>query len=289
MSIGVALFGQTVEHIVALARHAETLGFEHAWLGDHVFVPTELSSRHPYPGRARDPVVGGALHIYDLWVAVGALISATKRMTVSTGVAIAPLRHPLITARAALTAHQMSGGRFRLGIGIGWMPEEFLALDVPFHERAKRTEEVLEILRKIFAGGTTEHMGRFYSFTKTEMTHAPADIPIFIGGTAPQAVRRAALCADGWYSPYVRLDECLAIKENIQHIRTEAGLGAKPYTFHVRATKMDRDTIARYREAGFEHLILTWDAIDSADPANVTLDAKLRALDKVAASVDLVN
>jgi probable F420-dependent oxidoreductase len=288
LSIGIALFGQNAEHLIALSRRAELLGFDNAWLGEHIFVPSQLATKHPYEGRARDPVVGGALHIYDLWAAVGALIGATERLTLSTGVAIAPLRHPLITARAALTSHQMSGGRFRLGLGIGWMPEEFAALDVPFDERAKRTEEAIEILRKLFAGGAAEHRGRFYAFPETEMTKTAVNIPIIIGGTVSSAVQRAALLGDGWYSPFLPLEACSAIRKEIERIRKEAGLSHKPYSYHVRPTgKIDHGLLARYRDEGFENLIVTWDAIASEDPANATLDSKLRTLENFASSIDI--
>jgi alkanesulfonate monooxygenase SsuD/methylene tetrahydromethanopterin reductase-like flavin-dependent oxidoreductase (luciferase family) len=288
MTIGFSVFTMPIEDILAIGRHAEGLGFDNAWVGEHVFAPTHLDTPHPYSGRKRDPVQGSDQHIYDLWVMVGALIGAAPKLTVSTGIAITPLRHPLITARAALTAHQMSRGKFRLGIGVGWMAQEFDALGVPFKERAARTEEIVEILRRVFAGGHVEHTGRFYAFPLTQMTEKPASIPIIFGGTAPAAVRRAALMGDGWYSPFIDLEKCVEIRHDIERIRAEAGLGDKPFSYHVRpTTRIDRDVVAKYRDAGFDNLGTIWEMIHPEDSKTTTLDFKLQALDRCAAAMGL--
>lgn len=288
MSVGLSLFGQNIEDLVALTRHGESLGFDDAWLGEHIYAPSELSVQHPFSGRPRPPISGADTHIYDVWVAMGALIAATSRMTIAPGVAILPLRNPLITARAAITAHRISGGRTRMAVGIGWLPEEYEALGVPFKERASRTEEGVAILRKAFAGGEFEHSGRHYNFPPTQMTSEPVDVPILFGGTQSKALRRAALMGDGWYSPLLSFEDTLEVKRQIDQLRAENGLAGKAYAYFARPKlKMDHDLLAQYRDAGFENFVVTFDMIHPESPKTTTLDHKKRALDTCAKQIGL--
>ena len=288
MSIGFSLFAQNIEDLVALARHGESLGFDDAWLGEHIYAPSVLTVQHPFSGHPRPPVSGGDTHIYDVWVVMGALIAATSRMTIAPGVAILPLRNPLITARAAITAHRISGGRTRLGVGIGWLPEEYAALGVPFKERASRTEEGVAILRKAFAGGEFEHSGRHYSFPMTQMTPDRVDVPILFGGTEPKALRRAALMGDGWYSPLITFENTLEVKRQIDQVRAENGLAGKSFTYFARPKlKVDRNLLAKYRDAGFENFVVTFDMIHPESPKTTTLDHKKRVLETCAREIGL--
>jgi alkanesulfonate monooxygenase SsuD/methylene tetrahydromethanopterin reductase-like flavin-dependent oxidoreductase (luciferase family) len=288
MSIGFSLFGQNIEDLVALAKHGESLGFEDAWLGEHIYAPSVLTVQHALSGRARPPVSGSDTHIYDVWVAMGALIAATSRMTIAPGVAILPLRNPLITARAMITAHRISGGRTRLAIGIGWLPEEYEALGVPFKERVSRTEEGVAILRKALAGGEFEHSGRHFNFPLTQMTPERIDVPILFGGTDPRALRRAALMGDGWYSPLLSFEDTVEVRRQIEHVRGQNGLAGKSYTYFARPKlKIDRDLVAKYRDAGFENLVVTLDMIHPESPKTTTLDYKKRVLETCAKEIGL--
>ncbi|MFO1188610.1 MAG: TIGR03619 family F420-dependent LLM class oxidoreductase [Alphaproteobacteria bacterium] len=288
MTIGFAINTNPVREFVEIARHAEAVGFDDVWVGEHVIVPFDSASMHPYAGRPRPPIAEVDDRIYDVWVMVGAILAATTRLTVATGVALAPFRHPLITARAALTAHEMGGARFRLGLGVGWLAEEFTALGVPFAERAARTEEAIAILRKAFSAQPFEHAGPAYPIPRMQMAVVPTDIPIIFGGSKGRAIRRAALLGDGWYGSTIPLTECIAIRDEIHRVRDEHGLPRNRFTFHVRPVgPANRDTLGRYRDAGFENIVMSWDAIHPDDPRATSLDFKRRSLESFAKTVGL--
>ena len=122
---GISTYGFRPEHIVPVAKHAEALGFSGVWVGEHILEPAAFASVHPYDeGKDAPPVVTHVRTMYDIWLTVGAIIAATSRLRVTTGVYLLPLRHPVFSARAAISAQQLSGGRFRFGVGVGWWKEE---------------------------------------------------------------------------------------------------------------------------------------------------------------------
>ena len=126
--------------------------FDAFCVGEHVVLPVQHNSQHP--GRAGQPTSDHApiltldTIVHDALVAMGAIAGATTRLELGLGVYVVPLRHPLLTARAAASAHDFSEGRFSLGVGVGWLAEEFAALDVPFRRRGARNDEALSIMRQ---------------------------------------------------------------------------------------------------------------------------------------------
>ena len=139
-------------------------------------------------------IIDPRTELLDPWVFLGAVAAATKRLRLATGMYIAPLRHPLITARAAATLHEVSDGRFMLGVGAGWLREEFAALDVPFDERGSRLDETIEILRMGWRGGPFEFHGTHFDLGPVQVSPRPMAIPLVLGGNTGPALRRAAVC-----------------------------------------------------------------------------------------------
>src|SRR5436853_6330316 len=111
MAVGITMYSNRPEEMVPIAKHAEALGYEGVWLGDHIAVPEVMSDEHPYATRV-PMVLPGDERIYDSWVTIGAILGSTTRLKVASGIYLLPLRHPILTARACLSAHKMSGGRF---------------------------------------------------------------------------------------------------------------------------------------------------------------------------------
>jgi len=288
MRVGFTVYSNRPEEMVPICREAEALGFEGAWVGDHVVAPENQSTEHPYATRV-PMVVSGDERMYDHWMVVGGILAATSRLRVASGIYLLPLRHPLLTARAALTAHQMSGGRFRFGVGIGWLPDEFAALGVPFENRAKRFEEILDVLPKLFAGdGPVASDGPLYPFPPLQLTRQPAAIPLLFGGTAAPAVRRAALRGDGWYGTTIPLEECIALRAQIEQVRREHGLDRKPFSYTCRLVgPVTRENLARYEAAGFPDVVLPWESIHPSGQADMSIEAKLRSLARVSETLGL--
>lgn len=287
MAVGITMYSNRPEEMVPLARHAEVLGYEGVWLGDHIAVPDVMSDEHPYATRV-PMVLPGDERIYDSWVTIGAILGATSRLKVASGIYLLPLRHPILTARACLSAHKMSGGRFRFGVGVGWLADEFTMLGLSFKDRAKQTEEILDILEKLFSGKSAAHEGPVYPYPKLQMTKDPVHIPILFGGTKLPAIRRAALRGDGWYGTTIPLEECVAIMGEIARIRQENGLDKKPYEMIGRPVgPATTENLARYTKAGFTNLVLPWETVHPSGQADMSLAAKKKSLEKVAKALGL--
>lgn len=186
---------------IEIARVAEAVGFESVWGGEHVVMPSTIESAYPYTADGKIPATPET-PIPDplIWLAYVAAAAPTLRL--GTCILILPQRNPLVLAKELATLDHLSGGRVELGIGVGWLEEEFEALGVPWERRGKRNDEYVEVLRTIWSGSHVEFHGEFVDFEPLTSTPRPAQgsaIPILVGGDTPVAIRRAARLADGYF------------------------------------------------------------------------------------------
>ena len=180
------------DQLVALSKICEEVGFHGALVSDHVFFPEKIDSKYPYSEDGSPPFTAET-EWPEPWAAIAAMSTATTRLRFCTAVYLAPLRHPLLVAKAVGTAALLSGGRVALGVGAGWIEEEFRQLGQDFRTRGRRLDEMIEVLKKVWAGGMVEHHGEFTDFDRLQMSPAPREpIPIYVGGASPGALRRAA-------------------------------------------------------------------------------------------------
>lgn len=192
--------GSDGEAVQAFASLAETVGFESIWVPEHVVVPKHYTSAYPYSEDGHSPPGMEDMPDPLMWLSYAAAV--TTKIKLATGILILPQRHPLYVAKEVATLDRLSGGRVILGVGIGWLKEEFEALEVPWKRRAKRLEESVSALRSLWADGTSEFAGEFYQWQALESRPKPiqADrVPIVCGGQVPAAARRAARFGDGYY------------------------------------------------------------------------------------------
>lgn len=290
LKLGFTIYSNPVQDFVTIAKHAEALGFERVWIGEHIVAPvsSDISqSEDVHKGRARPPVVASDNRFFDLWTMVGAIAASTTKLHISTGIAVLPYRHPLATARAALTADALTAGRFSLGVAAGWLESEFDALGVPFKRRGALTNEGMDILRKIFAGGLVDHEGPAYPFPKLQMNSQAVDIPILVGGVSPSALARAATKGDGWIGPKLPFEKFLTIREEIDRIRAEVGRDQKRFDYHMHMPSADPDVVRQWEDAGFEYGVVVFDDIHPEDPRETSIDEKLRCLDATAKKLKL--
>lgn len=280
MKFGIATYGFRPDDIVPLARHAEKLGFSGIWLGEHIAEPRQFESVHPHDeGKAFVPVHTVARKMYDMWTMVGGLLGATQKLTVTTGIYLLSLRHPVATARAAITAQQIGGGRFNLGIGAGWWKEESESLGIAFEDRNKRYNESLRLLPHLFNGEWVSNEGPHFPFKELRVTEWPVRIPIVLGGTGPKALERAARIADGWYGPMVRAEESIGYKEIIEKHRAEMGL-TTPFSFQARVWgEPTMDTMAPYIKAGFDTMVIPCETFQGRLDFDMTLEQKLERIE----------
>jgi probable F420-dependent oxidoreductase len=200
------------EGAVALAEAAETAGFDSLWTVEHVVVPEEYASAYPYSPDGKMPG-GGAFDIPDplVWLAWVAAHSRTLRL--ATGILILPQRNPVITAKEVATLDALSGGRVTLGIGIGWLEEEFRFLNVPFGDRVARTEEYVAAMRALWSEDWPSFEGETVRFTRAASKPRPpgGTVPIVIGGHTRAAARRAGRIGDGFFPGKGELPELLDV------------------------------------------------------------------------------
>jgi probable F420-dependent oxidoreductase len=187
---------------VELAQAAEAAGFESIWTVEHVVVPHGYQSRYPYSPTGR---MGSGLDDYPIpdpliWLAYVA--SATRTIKLGTAILILPQRNPVITAKEVATLDHLAGGaRVLLGIGVGWLAEEFAALGAPFEHRGARTDEYVAAMRALWRDERASYKGRFVSFDQVYCRPRPAAgrIPVVIGGDTTLAARRAGRLGDGYF------------------------------------------------------------------------------------------
>jgi probable F420-dependent oxidoreductase len=247
------------EHLVPLAVAAEECGFAGMAFPDHVVHPETLDTPYPYTKdgarrwEAFTPWV-------DPWVAIGACAAATRRLRFTNNVFVLAMRNPLLAAKAISTAAVLSGDRVSVTIGVGWSNIEYQLMGQSFRNRGRRTDEMIEVLRKLWTGEMVEHHGEYYDFDRLEMNPAPAArIPIWVGGISEPALRRAAR-NDGWLSDLQTSAEIAACIEKLRSQRAALGRADEP--FDVMASASDAFTLDGYRrlaDAGVTHVLtLPW-------------------------------
>ncbi|MFQ5700032.1 MAG: LLM class F420-dependent oxidoreductase [Myxococcota bacterium] len=244
------------DQLVDLARCIEEVGFDGILLSDHLFYPEQLCSRYPYSPDG-NPGFDGATEWPDPWPAIAAMAQVTERVFFTTAIYILPLRDPLVVAKAAATLQILTGGRFALGVGVGWMREEFDQLGLDFATRGRRTDEMIPLLRALWKGGMVEHHGEFFDFDRLQQSPAPpCEIPIWVGGASPAALRRAGRLGDGWIGAGNTAAQIPPLLEEIARHRRQAGRDDRP--FEVIAAITDpptTDAIERLEAAGVTALV----------------------------------
>jgi probable F420-dependent oxidoreductase len=187
--------------ILRVARAAEALGYHSVWLFDHLFTPTKLESAYPYSADGSYAMLP-QFPFYDPVAVMGAVAGATSTLRFGTRVLIPTYRHPVVLAKELATIDAIAGGRMLLGVGAGWMAEEFDAVDVPMVDRFARMDEHIALMRQAWQQGVSAFSGRFYSHVDAGFGPQPPQpgntIPIIVGGHGDAALRRAASYGDGW-------------------------------------------------------------------------------------------
>jgi probable F420-dependent oxidoreductase len=190
----------TREGILAWAREGERLGLHSAMVADHIVFPVESRSTYPYTLDGKHPSIGDALESFSI---LGVVAGATERLRLVTSVLVLPYRNPVLTAKMAASLDVLSGGRLTLGVGAGWLQEEFEALNSPPYEaRGAVTDEWIAIFKQLWSQSPASFNGRFYRYRDIRCEPLPVQRPhppIWVGGHSRAALRRTARHGDGWH------------------------------------------------------------------------------------------
>ncbi len=267
--------------LVPLARHAEEVGFDSVAFSDHIAYPIGFSTPYPYSADGMPTYTPDTPWI-DPLVGIAACAAATTDLRFFTNVYVLGYRHPIAAAKQVASAAFVSGDRLSLGVGAGWMREEFAALDEPFERRGARMVEQVKILRALWRGGPVAHHGEFYDFDAVQLSPPPSTpIPILIGGHTDLAVRRAATIGDGWLGLDYEPDELRRIVRRLHQLRDDAGRADQPFAIvtGLRA-KPEPDLCAELAELGVTTLLTSAFGFGHTDPTD--LDGNREAMTRYA-------
>ena len=313
MEFGFSLPGRgplaTPDQILKMATRADSLRYHSLFVTDHVVLPAS-AARSVYPYAASGRLPGGANQDYlDPFALLGWLTHATQLVKLGTSVLVVPYRNPLVTAKILATLDRLSGGRIVLGVGVGWLREEFEAVAAPpFEERGRVTDEYIALMRATWTTDPVSFEGRYYRVKDVHALPKPAQprgIPVWVGGHTEGAIRRAATIGDGWHPIALRPPGLLLPDDYAKSVATlraaaqRAGRDPKAITLSLRvpmAVRSPRDKapagdrelfqgtakevlgdIQRYAALGVAHFVF--------DPATQDLKAVLANMSRFADEV----
>ena len=247
-------------YLKALAIGAEERGFHGLWLGEHVVLFDDYDAQYPYADDGRIPL-GGAHGLLEPITALSFIAAHTEKIRLGTGVCLVPQRNPVYTAKEIAALDYLSNGRVDFGVGVGWLEEEFNALEVPFERRGARCREYLGVIARLWRDDVSSYSGDFYELPPCR--HYPKPVqqpgpPLYFGGESNPALRRVADLGQGWYGFNTSVDEaeeCLARLDDLLEARgrkrSELDIVIGPYRH-----KLTKDTAVQYEDAGVDTLVV---------------------------------
>ncbi len=262
----------TPELLDAVAAGAEERGIGTIWVGEHVVLFSEYESRYPYAEDGRVPAPPGSGLLEPL-VTLTYLAARTSTVRLGTAMLLLPQRNPVYVAKEVSSLDWLSNGRVDLGVGVGWLKEEFEALNVPWERRGRRTDEYLEVLRTLWVDETSSYHGEIYDLPPCEMYPKPVQQPppIHVGGETPAALRRAARFGQGWHtfnrSPHELVTGLAELDKELEAVgrrRSELRITVCPY-FNA----LTPDSVEWYAESGADAVAALFFAFtpDDVQPA----------------------
>lgn len=287
MKIG--LFGINMARVDApdtllpLMKRVEEMGFESVWTGEHVMIPRDYASAYPFNTSGRIGVPPET-HFIDPLIALSHVAAHTTTLRLGTGINLLPQSNPLLFAKQVASLDHLSKGRVLLGLGVGWLAEEFTAMGVPFAGRGRRFDDYLRAVKKVWSGVEVEHQSDYLNwsgFKSYPLPHAPSGPPIIIGGHSPAALRRTVATGDGWFAFPKSHDELSGLLGQLRD--RAAAAGRDPATIEITALWRDfadgMASLETYREMGVHRLLVPLGLLARGD-----LGDNLERLQETAAS-----
>jgi probable F420-dependent oxidoreductase len=253
--------------IRTVATTAERLGFATIWAPEHVVLLDDHASKYPYssglPLQTDTP-------LSDPFTTLAYAAACTSSIKLATGICLVPEHNPLALGKTVATVDRLSGGRFILGVGIGWLAEEFHAIAVPWDRRAQRTREYIHAMRKLWSDDHSSFSGEFVNFSKVRSYPKPANgksVPVWFGGETSPALRRVAEYGDGWIGFNLMPEQAAGKIKRIEGLlkangrkRSDVYLAVSPYV-----NPIETDDLKRYRDAGAEEIALVMFDLPSSE------------------------
>jgi probable F420-dependent oxidoreductase len=281
MKIGVFLFATDKSaDPAAVAKKAEDLGFASFWVPEHPIIPLQTSS--PYPG-SRDGVIPDAYgRIMDPFVALARASAVTKTIQLGTGICLIPERNPLLLAKEVATLDRLSGGRFILGIGAGWLKEETEIMGGNFAQRWAQTKDGVLAMKELWTKEESEYHGKFYDFPKVRSFPKPLQKPhppIYMGGASQYVFKRVVEWGDGWMPVRFKPEELKEGRQTLNELAKRAGRDPESIAvlaFGFSGRFRTKEEIAMLEQSGVTHTTI-WLDTDG--------DGVLKELEQLASAV----
>lgn len=246
--------------VESMGRNAEALGFESIWVAEHVVLFDDYDSRYPYAEDGRIPVRGDG-GILGPFTSLSFLAAITERIRLGTGICLVPQRNPVYTAREAADVDWLSGGRLELGIGVGWLAEEFAALGVPFERRGARCRSYLEVMKRLWCDDISAYADEFYTLPACRQYPKPLQDPhppLHFGGESEPALRRVADLGQGWYGFNLDPGQLAERVDRLRSLLADRGRSLDEVEVSVSPYRMECDAalLEAYGEAGADRVIV---------------------------------
>lgn len=254
----------TRENIIAFARRMEALGFDSLWVSDHVVIPRDYASRYPYNATGR--LGWDDLTLLEPLSTLLFVAAVTERVELGTTVLVLPMRNPVLHAKIMATLDHLSHGRLILGIGVGWLKEEFEALAEPFEHRGPRMDEYIQVLKNLWTKDDPSFVGKYYRLGNVACYPKPVRTPhppIWIGGNTEPALRRAARVGDSWHAAGATPEQIAEALPKLHNYLQAAGRSPEDVPVTVRFGVGAREESAavveklrRYKDLGVTHVCI---------------------------------
>ncbi|MEE4191507.1 MAG: LLM class F420-dependent oxidoreductase [Halieaceae bacterium] len=258
------------EAMISFAQQAEAAGVESLWTFEHVIVPMDYESKYPYD-KSGKMAITPETNFVDPLICLSAVAAATRKVRLGTGVNILSQANPLYMAKQAAGIDFLSNGRFMLGVGIGWLEEEFNAVGVPFARRGARFDDYVQAMRKVWSGEVVEHQSDFIQWTNFKSFPLPVQdpLPVIIGGDKGKVYQRIAKYGNGWYAP-TRSPEDLAPRlQELKAVCEEEGRNYDDIEITAMWTlRGGLDELKAYQDLGVARLNVPLAAMGEANPAD---------------------
>ncbi len=249
---------QSAEQMVGMAQLAESSGFESVWTFEHVIVPMDYESKYPYNASGKMGMPPET-PLVDPFIALTTVAAHTKNLRLGTGVNILSQANPIYVAKQTASLDMVSGGRFMLGVGIGWLREEFEVVGTPFEKRGARFDDYVAAMRKVWSGDVVEHDSEFLNWHGFKSYPLPTQnpMPVVIGGVKGKIHERIAKHGNGWYAPLGDPEE---LKGHLEKIAVECEkIGRDPSEIEISCMWPGQggiDAVEAMEEAGCHRLVV---------------------------------
>ena len=248
--------------IKMIATTCEDAGYYSLWCPEHILLLDDYAPKYPYTQDGVMPFPSMEVDLLDPFVALSFAAAVTSKIRLGTGICLVPERHPMTTAKEVASLDKLSNGRFDFGVGIGWLKEEFEALQIPWEKRASRTRDYLAAMKELWTTSKSKHDGDFCAFPEVRSYPKPVQKPyppVIFGGESDAALKRVGQIGDGWWGVNVTLEAAEKHIKTIAAYATEAGRDPAKLSYAATTAlgePLSRDLAKRYEDAGIDQMIV---------------------------------